>query len=974
MFPQRITLLALILGALLLPSGAAAQSATSGTIAGTVRDATGAVLPGVTVEAASPALIEKVRSAVTDDQGNYKIVDLRPGTYTVTFTLPGFSTFKREGLELTTGFTAPANAELKVGSLEETVTVTGASPVVDVQNVRQQLVFKKAEQEALPLAKNIMQWAAVVPGAVLGASASQDVGGTAAKQGFFAIHGGTPTTSTGLYQEGMSFSAQDTGFGLLVNSAAMEEATIQTASSMAESQVSNAQVNIVPRDGGNTYRLSSSGNFSSGALQQDNVSDELIARGGRTAGDLRYVRLLNLGVGGPIKRDRLWFLGAFQWSGSGRYTPGNFFNATPNTLFYTPDLNKQAYTDDTEQDRQFRVTWQVTAKNKVAVHLFKPISCLCYFLSLSPPPAPEAATRIDVNAPMQQATWSYPATNRLLFEAGVTVVQYIADRPRHTGVTQDTISVLDSSRNYRYGSLATGTSGIGAYGPDDSNQSNQRFSTSYVTGSHAVKVGIQTLWGWRTDRSDINHDISYTFNGRTPIGVTLFATPTIIRDRAQELSLYGQDQWTVSRWTLNLGLRYDYFKGTIPDQHSPAGTYVPARDYPGLDNVPNWKDIAPRIGAAYDLFGNGKTAVKAFVGRYVDWANAGITVAPSNPMNTVVNSVTRTWSDVNGDYVPQENELGPLSNVNFGKPVVTTRRAEDLLLGWGTRGYGWQTSFQIQHELWPGMGVNVGYFRNWWGNFTVTDNLAVAPSDFSPFCITAPRDARLPGGGGNQICGLYDVSPTKFGLVDNLITMASNYGKQTRIFDGVDATFNWRFGQGAFVSGGLATGALVTDSCDVIVDSPQTRFCRVEPSWGSGTQLKLSAIYPLPWDLRLSATYQNIPGIPQTAQYVATNAEIAPSLGRNLGQCRGAAVCNGTVTVELIEPNTQFEKRLNQVDLRFTRLFKINRARVSGNIDVGNLFNDSSVLALNSRFGPSWLQPNQILGGRILKFGFQLDM
>src|SRR5688572_33277119 len=221
---------------------------------------------------------------------------------------------------------------------------------------------------------------------------------------------------------------------------------------------------------------------------------------------------------------------------------------------------------------------------------------------------------------------------------------------------------------------------------------------SYITGSHAFKIGTQTLFGWRTDRSNINHDISYTFNGRTPIGVTLFATPTIIRDRAREIGFFAQDQWTISRWTLNVGLRYDYFKGTIPDQHSPAGTYVPARDYPGLENVPNWKDINARAGVAYDLFGSVKTALKAFVGRYVDFANAGITVAPSNPMNTVVNSVTRTWSDLNNDYVPQENELGPLSNASFGRPVVTTRRSDDLLLGWGARGYGWQSSFQIQQD------------------------------------------------------------------------------------------------------------------------------------------------------------------------------------------------------------------------------------------------------------------------------------
>ena len=138
-----------------LPQAALAQSATTGTIAGVVKDTSGAVLPGVTVEAASPALIEKVRTAVTDDQGNYKIIELRPGTYTVTFTLPGFATLKREGIELTAGFTATVNAEMKVGALEETVTVTGASPVVDVQNVRTQTVLSREVLDALPTFKSL---------------------------------------------------------------------------------------------------------------------------------------------------------------------------------------------------------------------------------------------------------------------------------------------------------------------------------------------------------------------------------------------------------------------------------------------------------------------------------------------------------------------------------------------------------------------------------------------------------------------------------------------------------------------------------------------------------------------------------------------------------------------------------------------------------------------------------------------------
>src|SRR5947208_3229531 len=162
---QTVVRLVTICGLLVLPGMAWAQSATSGAIAGEVRDTTGAVLPGVVVEATSPSLIEKARSVVTDGQGRYQIVELRPGTYTVTFTLPGFSTVKREGLELSTGFTAAVNAELRVGSLDETVTVTGASPVVAVQNVRSQQVLARPVLDPLPSSKTFTAFSTLIPGA-----------------------------------------------------------------------------------------------------------------------------------------------------------------------------------------------------------------------------------------------------------------------------------------------------------------------------------------------------------------------------------------------------------------------------------------------------------------------------------------------------------------------------------------------------------------------------------------------------------------------------------------------------------------------------------------------------------------------------------------------------------------------------------------------------------------------------------------
>src|ERR1700741_2880735 len=242
---------ALALTLVLLASGGHAQSLSSGTIAGVAKDESGAVLPGVTVEAASPALIEKVRTAVSDDQGVYRIVDLRPGIYSVTFTLPGFGTLRREGIELTTGFTATVNADMKVGSLEETLTVSGAAPLVDTQNVNQQRVFSRTITEQLPSSPTINQYATMIPGAVLTSGASaQDVGGSRGEfQTGFTIHGARSGDFQQL-RDGMFWGTRVAAGNKMssLNQATVDEVTVQTSGATAEAESGGALINVVPRD------------------------------------------------------------------------------------------------------------------------------------------------------------------------------------------------------------------------------------------------------------------------------------------------------------------------------------------------------------------------------------------------------------------------------------------------------------------------------------------------------------------------------------------------------------------------------------------------------------------------------------------------------------------------------------------------------------------------------------------------------
>lgn len=1012
---QTIVRFVIVLSVVLLPSAAWAQ-AQSGTIAGVVRDTSGAVMPGVTVEAASPALIEKVRSVVTDNQGLYRIVDLRPGSYTVTFTLPGFSTFKREGIELTTSFTAQVNAELTVGTLEETVTVSGETPVVDIQNSRQQTTITRTTLDAIPTTKRIGQYASIIPGATYTNPTFQDVGGNQGEGGQFGLHGqrgGDLSTNV----EGLNQNQQALGV-FSFNSQALQEVVIETGGMSAEAMTGGVQVNIVSKDGGNRFSGTLSTTYTGPKLQMGNLNDALRARGLTTDISIRKSYDRGGALGGPIKKDKLWFFTAHRWWGASRYIQGSYFNKVQGTLFYEPDLDRVSHNNEYFQDHSLRLTWQVAQKHKIVGAFSHQNNCSCPFGLTgvggvnAVKPAPESRAPHVYNPQyLPLVSWTYPATNRLLFEAGQSALVLNEDSRRQPGVGPNDIRVTDVALNIAYGSDANNNTWSGSYTRRFVTKYNSRFAASYITGSHAFKTGFSLQRynlgrpGRYTDINQINQARSYTFRNRVPVSVTIWAVPFEFLEHTTNLGLFVQDQWTVRKVTLNLGLRYDTLNGAVPAQQLPAGIFVPARDFPAVKNTPNWKNLDPRLGASYDIFGDGKTALKGFLGRYVPYTVA----ASSNPAANQAASATRTWDDLafpvgdprRGNYVPDcvlgpslpdgNGECGALSDRTFGQVRAgNTRFADDALSGFNKQSYNWQGSISVQHELRPGMALNVGYFRTWYGGFLITDNQATTAADYDPYCITLPADSRMPHG-GDRLCGFYDVKPTLFGVTNNLRTQASNYGTRTEVYNGVDLTLTTRFAQGGQFSGGLSVGQTVTDACEIVAKVPETllgtdtlsagtanswssaQFCHVSRPWSAGAQVKFLVVYRLPWNLQTSATYQNIPGVPITATYPASNAQIAPSLGRNIGSCRGAATCTSNLNTELIAPNTRYEDRLQQMDLRFTRRFQIGQTTVLGNFDIYNMLNGSAILSQNAGYGSQWLVPYETLGGRLFKFSAQFE-
>jgi hypothetical protein len=761
----------------------------------------------------------------------------------------------------------------------------------------------------------------------------------------------------------------------------------------AETETGGVQVNVIPKDGGNTF---------SGTFHVDGTWNGLLGNNqpsGLPSAEIKQLYDVNGGLGGPLVRDRVWFYTA-HWKRVGSTTvPGQYWNRNQRSLtngvtVYEPDLSRPAYIDDHSEDHSVRLTWQVAAKHRFAASYGWQETCNCFY-SVTFNQAPEAASRNEFRPKLLQATWSYPATNRLLFQAGATYMPQYLNNPLVPDAGTDHIPITELSTGFTYNAKP----GVGFFtrGKDIADQANGRFLVSYVTGSHAVKTGLSYLIGMPSREESLSDDVpvSYQFFRGVPNSVTFYSGPNNSKQRAANFGLYVQDQWTLKRLSLNLGLRLDTLAGWYPAQTIAAGFLTPEQPVAERHGLPNWRDVSPRFGAAYDLFGNGKTALKMTFGRYVMSELVSLAQA-NNPANAVVTSASRPWNDANGDLIPQESELGPLSNRNFGTPIVVTRYADDVLNGWSVRSYSYQTSALLQHQLWPNVGLFAGYYRKSFHNFRVTQNLANSPADWSPYCVSVPTDSRLPGGGGNQLCGLYDLNPAKFGQVNNVVTQASNFGQHTEVSNSADLGVSVRAGkvQG---SGGVSWLRVAVDDC-LVVNSPSAQnagftgpaggatrpsgFCKatnpyVPSSTGNpttgGLEVKLNGSYDLPLGIQAAAVYQNLPGLPLLANFVATNAQIAPSLGRNLSACGAAVVCNATVTVPIIPQNTDRLSRFTQIDVRLNKQIRIHNLRLKAMIDVYNLTNAYNVTGVNYTFGSNWLRPTSSTLGRLIKVGAEVE-
>jgi hypothetical protein len=998
------TIAALVTWLILIPEIASAQAV----IAGVVKDASGAVLPGVTVEAASPALIEKVRTAVTDGTGQYRIENLRPGTYSVTFTLTGFSSYKREGIELTGSFTATVDADMKVGALQETVTVSGDSPIVDTQSARREITIDNELIRSIPNQRNYGSMVAMVPGVIT--NVNDPAAGTVTTQ--FPIHGGRANESR-MWVDGLNVGNPPGGGQpptYVADIGNAQEIAFTTSGGLGESETAGLVMNVVPKTGGNEVH---------GAAFYSGTGDKLQADNGSGVPHLNNVYDVNISVGGPIMRDRVWYFVNGRTQAATRYIPGIFYNNNAGDAtkwLYDPDLSRPQFTDRTWENISGRVTWQVTPKHKIGGFWDEQVVCrtcegTTYGITDPARMSPEAGG-LSQYKPLRvtQLTWSSPMSNRLLLEAGLGTTYYgWGSFEREPNATRNLVRVNEQCAgnpaqgivgcpnnggipNLFYRSQDFADNYTGAYA--------WRVSGSYITGAHSFKIGYQGS-RFTDDRTWFTNDqnLTYRVNNGIPNQLTQSISPWVNNARAAWTAFYAQEQWTLGRVTLQGALRYDRASSWFPEQTIGPTRFLPnALRFPETKGVDSYNDITPRIGAAWDVFGTGRTALKVSVGKYLEGVGTNGNYAGANPTSRLpvtggafaTGSISRSWTD-NGNFIPDCDLLNPnansaggdtcgnMSNLRFGQNVLTNNYDPDLLKGWGVRPSDWSVNVAVQQQILPKASIEVAYSRRSFSGFTVNDNTLVGSADYQRYSITAPSDPRLPGGGGYVVPDLLDVSRALSGQILNTVTDSSKYGDWWQHFNGIDVTLNVRLATGLSFQGGTSTGQSVADSCDVRANlpelnsalgaglagstvSPTSPYCHV--AYGVLTQFRGLATYIVPKiDVQVSGVVQSKPGALLAANYAVPNSVITQALGR------GPAGDPANVTINLIEPGTMYGKRVNQLDFRAAKILKFGTTRTMVGVDLFNALNSGAILTYNNTFVPggTWLQPISILSGRMVK-------
>jgi hypothetical protein len=973
---------------MLVPAVATAQSQFTGLI----RDESGAVLPGVTVEVSSPAMIEQMKSAVSDSQGRYSVIDLRPGVYKLSYSLPGFSTTVREGVELAANFVATINIDMKVGALEESITVSGTTPLVDVQQAAKTQVLTRDLLDGLPLVRQFTNMGIVVPGIRTGAP---DVGGNRMVVQNKMQARGTSVKENNITVDGLRIiGALDQGATVPYSNDGMnEEVAITFGAGSAEHSRGGVTISSIPRDGGNTISGAVFLGGSDGDWQANNADPTELKNVQAPAG-AGHIRNFNGSMGGPVFRNRLW------WFLSVRHVDSTRLNVNSINL-----LGQRAYTEDQYlRNVTPRITWQVSQKNKFAFGWDRTWKQFGHDQGGEGIDESATQTRSPRHGPYGTGNvkWTTTLTSRWLLEAGFSSSQssYVATPQPWRIFPRGSAEWLASARKETDLLVsAAGCELAAGCRMWNNNQESMRnglrqatsFSASFVTGSHNVKFGVQHDFGPEVEGQNRPADLRQIYRTiagvATPYQVIIENTPRQFNANMDyDSAIYAQDSWTIKRLTVNGGLRIEWFKSTNVDNFADPGRFVPARFFPEYEMPMDWDGLpAPRFAAAYDLFGDGRTAVKANIGLYREtWSSE---IMREYTAARAASDSTFEWVDRNRDDIAQEAEFLPNgcitcgSNRNFGSIVNSRITADDR-----KRAHNWEKGLSVQHQLLNNVSITAGAYWRTWSNIDDTDNTLVGREDWLnsgggvEFFVTNPLDR-------SQLLKAYELRPAVRGQAFT-VDLTSDGGQS--LYNGYEVTGTARLARGAVLFGGWTMEHNRTRNCNSLADNPNgTRNdyyrefttaigLQADPDgtlWCDQTSysipfthdFKLSGSTPTLLGIDVGFLMQNLAGSMRSLTYALVN-----------NQFPGGTATGTAQTILVNRPGTMYLPRFFQLDVTIKKNFRFGRGRsLSFQLDYFNVTNSNSILGMTNTVvnqeggGPNLGNVTSFLDGRMPRIALQ---
>ena len=927
-----------------------------GSIGGTVKDESGAVMPGATVTLSSPGVIGGDQTTVTDATGAYQFTRLVPGTYSVKGELQGFRTVVQQNIRVSADNTSRADLLLAVGDVSETITVAGAAPLLDTTSALNQTVMSREVLDTLPTARDIFSIARLAPGLTVG---KLDVGGkdSLMNSNTVYIHG-----SQGGQQEfmidGMDITSYSGGISFTIDSFAYQEINYQGGNLPAERGAAGVVSNMITKTGTNKFRGAAAINGTNSGLQSDNLTDALRAQ--LLAGVPAYAKAANpniepgnktlklwesmISYSGPVVKDRLWFVASDKLAEVDTLRVGSY-NADGTQLLDDNQLRnllgKGSWAVNNNNQVHFTYGWvhkgryhqaggpTVTQFFDTAASFYNP-SRNHYQLGrwtsvLSP------RMVLDVGA-----IEHYGQTNRL-FQPGLVKP---GDIPRFDSVTLiNTVAPANEEINAgRRAEIAA--------------------SMSWVAGTHEVKFGYQFL---RTVNERGNIGISNfpagfraVYRNGVPDSVNTYNTPTDYTRKTHENAYFIQDRWRATqKLTLNLGFRFETIYGWINGKGAqlcqPETIFITAQCFPAVQGAPDWKSPTPRFSAVYDLRGDGRTALKFSANRYRGFLQGGAYPDLVNPIKTV--NDTRAWTvcatgqtsgcDLNGDKIPQINEFGPSTGFNLG---TTNRFASDVT--WPKVD---ELSAEVEQQLPGNVVFSVGYFHRKTFDQIGSRNVLVPAESYTRLTVTEVSSGKT--------VSVYNQDPSLRGKFD---VVYDNSPVLDEWFNGLDISARKRLSNRWMLMGSATLGhndTYIHGQADL--NNPNFQNGRGPDDLNIPVQLKLSGSYVLPHDITLGASALHYTGWPDT----------------NIVRVTSATVRLTQVTQDIVvEPRgTTRKDDLNVVDINFGKTFNRGEFRWEPRLEVFNLFNTGVITSRVTQYGPTYGNAIEVYGGRTIKLGGNLS-